>query len=244
MPARGSVAILTRNLHQRGTRAGGHLRRPAAHRRAGGQRAGPQGPRHRHGVPVLRPVPAHDRAREHGLRAQAGPGRPGRDRPQGQPGGRAAGAHRAAGPQAGRPVRRPAPAGGHGAGHRPQPPGLPDGRAPVQPGRQAAGADADHRGPAPEPAGHHHRLRHPRPDRGHDPGRPGRGHAGRRHPAGRRPRGAVPAAAQPVRGRLHRLAGDELPSRHPGGRPPADPPRGRRGPGRDAGQAPAGRSRP
>ncbi len=32
---------------------------------------GPQGPRHRDGVPELRAVPAHDRAREHGLRAEA-----------------------------------------------------------------------------------------------------------------------------------------------------------------------------
>ena len=31
-------------------------------------------PRHRDGVPELRAVPAHDRPREHGLRAQAGEG--------------------------------------------------------------------------------------------------------------------------------------------------------------------------
>jgi ABC-type sugar transport system ATPase subunit len=43
----------------------------------------------------------------------------------------------------------------------------------------------------------------------------------RRPPAGRHARGAVPAATQPVRGRLHRLTGDELPARHAGGRPPA-----------------------
>ncbi len=35
----------------------------------------PQGPRRRHGVPELRALPAHDGAGEHGLPAQAGPGR-------------------------------------------------------------------------------------------------------------------------------------------------------------------------
>ena len=45
--------------------------------------------------------------------------------------------------------RRPAPVGSHGPGHRPRAPGVPDGRAPVQPGRQAAGPDArDRPGPA------------------------------------------------------------------------------------------------
>ena len=43
-------------------RAGGHLRRRAAHRRRGGQRQGPEGPRHRDGVPELRALPAHDGA--------------------------------------------------------------------------------------------------------------------------------------------------------------------------------------
>ena len=35
--------------------------RRAVHRRQAGQRRRPQGPRHRHGVPELRPVSAHDR---------------------------------------------------------------------------------------------------------------------------------------------------------------------------------------
>ena len=38
------------------------------HRRAAGQRAAPQGPRHRHGVPVLRALPEHDRGAEHLVR--------------------------------------------------------------------------------------------------------------------------------------------------------------------------------
>ena len=51
-------------------------------------------------------------------------------------------------------------------------PGVPDGRAAVQPGRQAPGADAgrDLRGGA--LAQHHDVVRHARPDRGHDDGRP------------------------------------------------------------------------
>ena len=54
-------------------RARGHHRRRAADRRRGRQRPRAQGPRHRDGLPELRALPAHDRAREHGLRAQAAP---------------------------------------------------------------------------------------------------------------------------------------------------------------------------
>ena len=43
-----------------------------------------QGPRHRHGVPVLRALPAQDRRREHGLRAQDQGRAEGRDRGQGR----------------------------------------------------------------------------------------------------------------------------------------------------------------
>ena len=50
---------------------GGHHRRRAEDRRPGRQRQDPEGPGHRDGVPELRAVPAHDRARQHGLRAQA-----------------------------------------------------------------------------------------------------------------------------------------------------------------------------
>ena len=44
------------------------LRRRDPHRRPGRQRARAQGPRHRHGVPELCALPAHDGRREHGLR--------------------------------------------------------------------------------------------------------------------------------------------------------------------------------
>ena len=53
-----------------------------------------------------------------------------------------------------------------------RPQGVPVRRAAVQPRRQAARADA-HRDQAAAPAGaHHHGLRHPRPGRGDDAGRP------------------------------------------------------------------------
>ena len=115
-------------------------------------------------------------------------------------------------PQARPALGRPAPAGRDGARHRAHPERVPDGRAALEPRRQAARADA-HRGLAPaEAARHDDRLRHPRPGRGDDPGRPGRGDARRRDPAGRPARGALQPAGQPVRGRVHRVAGDELPA--------------------------------
>ena len=58
----------------------------------------------------------------------------------------------------------------------------------------------------------HHGLRHARPDRGHDHGRQDRGHARRHRRADRRAARALRPAGQPVRGGLHRLAGDELPA--------------------------------
>ena len=52
-------------------RARGHHRGRPHHRRRARQRPRSARPRHRDGLPELRAVPAHDRAREHGLRAQA-----------------------------------------------------------------------------------------------------------------------------------------------------------------------------
>ena len=113
-------------------------------------------------------------------------------------------------PQARQPLRRPAPARGHGPRDRARAEGLPHGRAALQPRRQAARRDA-RRGLAPAAAPRHdHGLRDPRPDRGHDPRPPRRRHA-RRHPAaGRRAEGALREPAQPLRGGVHRLAGHEL----------------------------------
>ena len=61
----------------------------------------------------------------------------------------------------------------------------------------------------------HHGLRHPRPGRGDDDGRPGGRDEARRAAAGRHPAQPLRQAAEPLRGRVHRL-------------PPDEPPRGRR----------------
>ena len=121
-------------------------------------------------------------------------------------------------------VRRPAAARGDGPRDRARPAGVPVRRAAVQPGCQAARADAlRDQGTAPA-ADHHHGVRHARPDRGDDDGRQDRGDEQRQRGADRRAAGPVRPAEQPVRRRVHRLAGDELPEgpdrrrRLPGGR--------------------------
>ena len=63
--------------------------------------------------------------------------------------------------------------------------------------------------------GRHHRLRHPRPGRGHDDGRPGVRAQGRRPDAGRHPAQPLRQAGQRLRRRLHRLPGDEPGRRRP-----------------------------
>ncbi|OLL70980.1 Glycerol-3-phosphate ABC transporter, ATP-binding protein UgpC [Pseudonocardia sp. Ae168_Ps1] len=85
-------------------------------------------------------------------------------------------------------VRRPAPAGRHGPRDRAPAAGVPDGRAAVQPGRQAARPDPHPDRVAAAAARRHHRLRHPRPGRGHDDGGPGR-----------RPEGRAAAPVRPAR---------------------------------------------
>ena len=81
--------------------------------------------------------------------------------------------------QAGPALGRPAPARGDGPCARARPQAVPVRRAAVQPRRQAARRDA-RRDQAAAPAHQDdHRLRHPRPDRGHDAGRPHRRDEGR-----------------------------------------------------------------
>src|SRR5262245_40443108 len=62
-----------------------------------------------------------------------------------------------------------------GASDRSEPARVPDGRATVQPGRQAPGRDANPDRPAAAPTRRHDGLRHARSGRGHDDGRPRRG---------------------------------------------------------------------
>ncbi len=106
-------------------------------------------------------------------------------------------------------LRRPAPARGDGARDHPPAAGLPDGRAALQPRREAARADARrHRRAAGAPR-RHHRLRHARPGRGDD-ARPPRRRAARREAAAvRHAARAVRPPGEHVRRRLRRLAGDE-----------------------------------
>ena len=74
-------------------------------------------------------------------------------------------------------LRRPAPAGGARAGHRPRAARLPDGRAALEPRRRCCASR-----PGPTSSSIQRRLRHdgalrdPRPGRGHDDGAPHRGH--------------------------------------------------------------------
>ena len=162
-------------------------------RRPRRQRRDAQGPRHRHGVPVLRALPAQDRRREHGLRAQDQGRAEGRDR---EPRSNRAAVDPRPRPSA-RPLpeaalRRPAPARRHGPRHRARPGSLPLRRAAVQPRRQAPRRHARRDQGAAPAARDHDRLRHPRPDRGDDHGRQDRRHA-------RRPRRADRRAARSLR---------------------------------------------
>ena len=164
-------------------RPGGDRRRGGPDRRQGHDRRAVPRPRHRDGLPELRAVPEQDGRREHGLRAQdAGRGQ-GRTGPPGRRGGQAARPGAAARPQAAEPVRRAAAAGGHGPRHRPRAQGLLHGRAAVQPGRAAAGADPHPDRRAAAAAAGDHGLRDPRPGGSDDHGRPGGRHAGRAAPA-------------------------------------------------------------
>ena len=104
---------------------------------------------------------------------------------------------------------RPAPAGGDGPRDRARAAGVPDGRAALQPRREAPRRDARRDLADPARPRRDDDLRHPRPGRGDDDGRPRLRDARRVPPAGRLAAGAVRPAGQPVRRRVHRLAGDE-----------------------------------
>jgi energy-coupling factor transporter ATP-binding protein EcfA2 len=103
-----------------------------------------------------------------------------------------------------------------------EPGGLPVRRAAVQPRRQAARADAARDQATAARAGDHLHLRHPRPGRGHDPGRQADRHERRRRRADRHADGRLRAAGLGLRRRLHRLASHELPGGQGGRRQPVD----------------------
>ena len=82
-------------------------------------------------------------------------------------------------------VRRAAATRGDGPRDRPRAEGVPDGRAAVEPRRQAPRPDALGDRADPARAQRHDDLRHPRPGRGDDDGRPRRRDPQGRPPAGR-----------------------------------------------------------
>ena len=132
--------------------------------------------------------------------------------------------------QAARALGRPAAARRDGPRDRAPAEGVPVRRAAVQPRRAAARRDARRDQEAAPEARQHDHLRHARPGRGDDAGRPHRRAAGGQpDPVRHAGRHLQPAGGE-VRRRLHRLAADELPA----------VPRRRRRPH----AAPAGRRRP
>ena len=133
----------------------------------------------------------------------------GRDQRARREGGEDPRAHREPRSRAGPAVGWPAPARGDGPRDRAPAAGVLDGRAAVEPRRQAARPDAGRGLQAPALAQRHHRLRDPRPDRGDDDGRSRRGAVPRRPAAGRHAAGPLRPPGQPVRRGVHRLAADE-----------------------------------
>ena len=205
-----------RQVHaaERHRRPARHRGRPDLDRRQERHLGGAGRSRHRHGVPVLRALSAHDGGGKPHLRAEDRARAARRDREAGEIRLRAF-ADRAA-PEAppGAALRRSAPARRDrpraGARRR----RLPLRRAALQSRRQAPHRAA-RRAEAAAPAARQgdDDLRHARPDRGADARRSDRRHACRRHPAARHPAQRLSPARQPLRRRVRRLADDEFPHR-------------------------------
>ena len=149
-------------------------------------------------------VAAEPRLRPEGAQDAEGDDR--RARQQGREAARARGPARA---PPGRALGRAAPAGGDGARDRARACGIPDGRAALQPRRQAAGRDAGRADPAAQAAQRDDGVRDPRPGRGDDARPAGRRHARRVSPAGRHAAGSLPPPEERVRRCVHRVALDE-----------------------------------
>ncbi len=107
-------------------------------------------------------------------------------------------------PQARRPLRRPAAAGGHRPGPGEPAQGAAAGRAPGRPGPEAAQGHADRAQAHPAAGGHHLYLCHPRSGGGPHHVRHHRGHGQGLHPADRHPRGHLQRAEKRLCGGLHR----------------------------------------
>ena len=133
-----------------GRRPRGHLRRHGLDRRPRRQRPDAEGARHRDGLPELRALPAPVRRREHRLRPAAAQGAEERDQRPRRVGGKAARPDAVPRPQAEGALGRPAPARRDGPRDRPPAAGVPDGRAALEPRRQAPRADARRHRASPE----------------------------------------------------------------------------------------------
>ncbi|CAA9563558.1 MAG: Maltose/maltodextrin transport ATP-binding protein MalK, partial [uncultured Thermomicrobiales bacterium] len=183
-------------------------------RRQADQRPGPQRPRPGDGLPELCALPEQEGLRQPRLPAQDAGHAQGGDRRPGPQDCRDP-QHRApARPEAEAALRRPAAARRPRPGPGPQPQGLPDGRAALQPGRQAARPDAGGAEAVPPGDRRDGPLRHPRPDGSGDDGRQDGGDERRGAPAVRPAGRGLPPPGERVRRRVRRQPVDEpAPSR-------------------------------
>ena len=182
--------------HDRG--AGGDHDGEIRHRRPRGQRPRAARARHRHGVPELCALSAHDGGAEHELRAQAArrAARPRSRRASSAP-PRSSTSTQLLGRYPAPVVGRPASARRDGPRHRARSAGVPVRRAALQSRRQAARADARRDQGAAPAAEDHDDLRHARSGRGDDHGRPHRRDARRRDRADGPAAGALRPARRP-----------------------------------------------
>ena len=207
----------------------GHHGRDDHDRRPGRERPLAEGSRHRDGVPELRALPAPLRRRQHRVRPAPAEDAEGSGRRADRLGGEAARPDAVPRAQAEGALGRAAPARRDGPRDRARAAGLPHGRAALEPRREAAHPDARRDREAPARARHDDDLRHARPDRGDDDGRPRRRHEHGRAPAGRPAAAALRRADEPLRRELHRDAADEpLPGSDRDGRTARSPSRSAR----------------
>ena len=199
--ARRAVRLRQDDRAADGRRARGHLGRNGLDRRPRRERADAEGARRGDGVPELRALPAPERRRQHRLRPAPAEDAEERGRRAGHVGGEDArpDAVPDAAPEGA--LGRPAPARGDGPRDRAPAAGVPDGRAALEPRRQAPRPDARRHRAAPARPRHDHDLRDPRPGRGDDDGRPRRRDEPGRAPAGRHAAAALRPAGEPVRRR-------------------------------------------